>query len=327
MHATDEPEEITAMRQRIAAYERQREAARFAKASADAAPLKEQIAALRPRLEAAGAWPSVTLIKFAPKRVHVHARETVVRFDTYESFSDRASYRFEMHDALNGTDDPGRWLDYLNGDSRGLNFFKTYSEDYKPHQTEVHHIHGEDLGGLVMFANRAIVCPMCGHMNYKCEDSEAEQKAKEKHFSLMDGTRSYRSHVYRYDVPTNIDAFESMLFVAASIIQQRLFASGVAFRRCENCRRQNVTFRTAWKRRFRDYERNPRDCDQDTANALIQQVSRIWPDEFGAKPQIKASIFRQAKKRARIQPLTRAERNFFAMHLAASQLKQLNLKN
>jgi hypothetical protein len=287
-------------------------------------PLCDELLSLQPQLEAMGAWPCAVIIDFHFGNTWLHANEAQLFFDEQLSLYQQSSSgwggsssRYSMPSVLGSKrQDPEAeayyWNNYFNGE-RGLHIPTTKEALclFKPFQREKCRAYQKQHVGRVFFYEQVIFCPICGTLHRDTKESGVKIKYSE-YGNDWQWPHKLRADHYK---------IETLLSSAKAILSRELFDSGAVFRRCRKCAGQS--FLDKWNALYKQAKDTLRFEEREHCKQLQSHIEAIWPDKFGAKRQIKTSIFRQAKKRARIKPLSRGELAFFTMHLAASQIKEL----
>jgi hypothetical protein len=294
----------------------------------ECAPIREELLSLRPKLEARGAWPCALIIDFHFGNTWLHANEAHLYFSEqiscYRQSSSggggRSSYwtmpgvlEHFMREYPQGS--VYEWNSYFKCDYRYCPNSKQLGNTFKPFdRTECWIGQSQDVG-RVFFYQQVSCCPMCGFVDRNLKPSNCEIKRGE-YGNDWQWPDKLRNDQYK---------LKTLLAGARAILSGELFDNGAVFKRCETCR--NLSYLDNWRRIYKRAKESLRDRDSEYSARLLQNIESIWPDKFGVRAQVKTSIFRQAKKRARIKPLSRGELAFFSMHLAASQVKELKATN
>jgi hypothetical protein len=292
-------------------------------------PLCAELLLLKPQLEAIGAWPCAVIVDFHFGNTWLHANEAHLYFSEqlscYRQSSSGwggSSSRWSMPGALgstNTTDKGGSayyWNNYFGGErDRHIPNTKEMLNVFKPGDTTECWVFQNQDVGRVFFYEQVICCPMCGFVHRDLKKSAAKIKLGD-YGNDWQWPDKQRGDYYK---------METLLSSAKAILSGGLFENGLVFKRCERC--AGHSFLDKWKALYKQATDESRFRDSEESAKLLTNIESIWPDKFGVKAQVKTSIFRQAKKRARIKPLSRGELAFFSMHLAASQVKELKANN
>ena len=172
----------------------------------------------------------------------------------------------------------------------------------------------------LFFINRVEICPLCGISR---ASKAPEIPLSWSHYELWNmamGESLYRLENFN-------DRWNDLLRFQDN---HKLYQDPHVYCRCNRCKEQKMGFRQAWKKRYERvisdvpaWQRRSRPHLQAEDKAK-EHIRAMWPDDYSDPPaNLIKVIFRQAKKRARIKPLSRGEIAFFSMHLAATQMKQL----
>jgi hypothetical protein len=180
-----------------------------------------------------------------------------------------------------------------------------------------------------LFLNQVQVCPLCG-------SSGATETGEDHRFAPLEEWELYwnssdneMAEVARRWKQNRSD--EGWAYLKKLIDSGGLKSRFISHARCKRCRDNKWSFRDAWKYRHEKVIRpNWRSChneDWDAYRAAKKMIESIWPEDFQTKQSHRKAIFKHARKRASIKPLSRGELAFFSMHLAASQVKELKATN
>jgi hypothetical protein len=294
------------------------------------------LAALRRKREALLAkqgWPILVIVAWHPANTWMHAHEHWLNFKTGEVCYRRSesgwSGGFGGHFSLPSVFGRLRERDaafcswynenYFLGKKSNVPYFKQYVRDFAPYQTLAHR-YWDGVAGRVVFLSQVVVCPICG------EVERQPQNEREQVLYNLPYVDAY--HLYR----ANGREIGGMAKVADAYLKGDLFDNGLIFQRCKQCHRKS--FRGHWRELHKKLSNEIQDKQRFAAESdrkwrpwkqeerAARQIARLWTG-LQLRQEIKQSIFRQAKKRARIKPLSRGELAFFSMHLAATQMKQL----
>jgi hypothetical protein len=291
-------------------------------------PISDELLSLQPRLEAMGAWPCAVIVDFHFGNTWVHANESHLYFSerlscyrTSSSGWGRRSSYWSMSGVRNKTRrsdneaDPYCWNNYFRGErNASVPNSKEMLGIFKPlDRTECRIGQARELG-RVFFYQQVICCPICSFVHRDLKDSRVKIN-----WQLGDDWQwpeKLRGDPYK---------METLLSSAKAVLSGKLFDNGLVFKRCERC--VGHSFLDKWKALYKTAKQHVRYADTQATDEFLKNIESIHPDKFGIKAQVKTSIFRQAKKRARIKPLSRGELAFFSMHLAAQQVKELKATN
>ena len=291
-------------------------------------PLREELFSLRPQLEAIGAWPCAVIVDFHFGNTWLHANEAHLYFEEQLSCYRRSSSgggggsgQWTMPGVLDHImrgeieGDDWYWNNYFQSERSSLPNIKQMLAAFTPFKKTdcwIGQIQGE---ASVFFYEQVSCCPMCGFVDRRLRSSNVK----------IDKSGYGNDWQYPQKMRESRDILKTLLCSAKAILSGGLFANGLVFRRCEQCAK--LSFSDNWRRIYKRAKDNFRRDDRKSSDQLCRNIESIWPDKFGVKAQVKTSIFRQAKKRARIKPLSRGELAFFSMHLAAAQVKELKATN
>jgi hypothetical protein len=316
---------------RLQALEEQRDALESeierirSKESADKCrPLCDELLSLQPQLEAIGAWPCAVIIDFHFGNTWLHANEAQLFFDEQLSIYRESSSgwggsssRWSMARVFGSRKEDAEadayyWNNYFGAEREAsIPTTKEMLFLFKPFDLKKCRAYQKQYIGRVFFYEQVICCPICGVIHRDLKESGVN--IEYGHF----GNEWQWPHKLRGDHYK----METLLSAAKAILSGGLFDNGLVFKRCEGCSGQS--FLDKWNALYKRAKDRPRFQEIGDCQRLLTNIEAIWPDKFGVKRQVKTSIFRQAKKRARIKPLSRGEIAFFSMHLAASQIKEL----
>lgn len=292
-------------------------------------PLREELLSLLPQLKAIGAWPCAVIVDFHFGNTWLHANEAQLYFSEqlscYRQSSSGwagSSSRWSMAGVLGSTNTSDKtgfaycWNNYFCGQrDQFIPNTKEMLNVFKPQDTTECSIFQSQYVGRVFFYEQVICCPMCGFVHRELKQSAVKIKFG-NYGNDWQWPDKQRGDHYK---------LETLLSSARAILSGGLFDNGLVFKRCERC--VGDSFLDKWKALYKRTTDESRFRDGEECAKLLTNIQSIWPDKFGVKAQVKTSIFRQAKKRARIKPLSRRELAFFSMHLAASQVKELKATN
>jgi hypothetical protein len=316
---------------RLKALEKQRDALqaeieriRCKQSSDKCKPLCDELLSLQPQLEAIGAWPCAVIIDFHFGNTWLHANEAQLFFSEQLSIYRQSSSgwggsssRWSMSGALgsSGRDAEARpyyWNNFFDAErGRNVPTTKEMLFLFKPYERTKCWAYQKQHVGRVFFYEQVIFCPICGRIHRDTKESGVKIKYSD-YGNDWQWPDKLRGDHYK---------METLLSSAKAILSGELFDNGAVLKRCKDC--VGKSFLDKWSNLYKEAKDRPRFQDIEDCKQLLTNIEAIWPDKFGAKRQVKTSIFRQAKKRARIKPLSRGELAFFTMHLAASQLKEL----
>jgi hypothetical protein len=294
------------------------------------------LAALRRKREdllAKQGWPILVIVAWHPANTWMHAHEHWLNFETGEVCYRRSesgwSGGFSGHFSLQSVFGRLRERDaafcawynenYFLGNKDSVPYFKKYVTEFAPFKTLSHRFWG-GIAGRVVFLSQVVVCPICGEVQRQPENE------KEQVLYNLPYVDAY--HLLRADGRD----IEGMGKVADAYLRGDLFDNGLIFRRCKQCHKKS--FRRHWQELHKKLsdeiqhkqqwatERDRKWKPWKQEEAAAKQIARLWTG-LKSRQEIRQSIFRQAKKRARIKPLSRGEIAFFSMHLAATQMQQL----
>jgi hypothetical protein len=292
-------------------------------------PLRDELLSLQPQLEAIGAWPCAVIIDFHFGNTWLHANEAQLFFSEQLSIYQKSSSgwggsssRWSMSGVFGGSRredaeaNPYYWNNYFDAE-RGLHI-PTSKEMlclFKPFDRTKCWAYQEEHVGRVFFYEQVICCPICGIVHRDVKNSGVKIKYGE-YGNDWQWPDKLRGDHYK---------METLVSSAKAILSGQLFNNGAVFKRCNRC--DGRSFLDKWNALYKRAKDSFRFQESGDSQKLLTNLESIWPDKFAVKAQLKTSIFRQAKKRARIKPLSRGELAFFSMHLAASQVKELKATN
>ncbi len=292
-------------------------------------PLMEELLSLKPQLEAMGAWPCAVIVDFHFGNTWLHANEAHLYFSEqlscYRESSSGwggASSHWTMPGALDehrrkdDQADPYSWNNYFRGErTRSVPNTKEMLGLFRPLDRTECWIGQTGNTGRVFFYEQVACCPICAFVHRDLKESGVKINWQAFGNDWLWPEKMRGDH-YK---------METLLSSAKAILSGQLFDNGLVFKRCERCAGQS--FLDKWRGLYKKAKEGNRLWDSKECDQFLNNIESIYPDKFGVKAQVKTSIFRQAKKRARIKPLSRGELAFFSMHLAASQIKELKATN
>lgn len=298
-------------------------------------PLMEELLSLKPQLEALGAWPCAVIVDFHFGNTWLHANEAHLYFSEQLScyrqsssgWGGRSSH-WSMPGVLDRTrrsddeGDPYCWNNYFRGEG-GRNVHSSIPNTkemlglFRPLDRAECWIGQTGDIGRVFFYEQVVCCPICAFVHRDLKGSGVK-------INWQDYGNDWQWHD---KLRGDHYKMETLLSSAKAILSGQLFDNGLVFKRCERC--AGHSFLDKWKTLYKTAKEHVRVRygESKERDQFLKNIESIYPDKFGVRAQVKTSIFRQAKKRARIKPLSRGELAFFSMHLAASQVKELKATN
>jgi hypothetical protein len=292
-------------------------------------PVCKELLSLQSKLEEIGAWPCALIVDFHFGNTWLHANEAHLHFSDQvscyrESFSGSggSGNRWSMPRVLDQTSrkddeaEPYFWNNYFSGKRDvSLPNTKEMLGVFKPlDQAECWIWKTPDIG-RVFFYEQVICCPICAFVHRDLKDSGVKINRRE-YGNDWQWPDKFQDDEYK---------IKTMLSSAKAILSGQLFDNGLVFKRCERC--AGHSFLDKWKSLYKRSKQQARYSDSKQYDEFLKNIESIYPEKFKTKAQVKSSIFRQAKKRARIKPLSRGEIAFFSMYLASSQVKELKANN
>lgn len=295
------------------------------------APLIADLHSMQNRLQRVGAWPVAIIVDFHFGNTWVHANEAHLNFaecasayvrstSSWGSPSNRFSLggAFEKHSVTRRRDlDPYLWKNFFEGVSAGyIPLGKEMLNMFVPQQTGICDVGERRECGAIFFRERVVCCPLC----YRLQLDPSDNRTRSDYGSFWQHPETQRKDRY---------ILRGLIENAKAILSGKLFDNGLVFRRCCDC--SGLSFLDNWKRLHKHILKSLPGIisqhEEEMANSVLRHIESIWPDRIRRKDNANASIFRQAKKRLKVKPLSRGEIAFFSMHLAASEIKKLKANN
>jgi hypothetical protein len=290
----------------------------------------------------------LAVVHFRPARTYIHADQYFFDFDTGLHWYVRSStgyygngvkkYSWPYLDQCHHQVENDVWASYLRGKHESgeavVPFFNVgLSKNPYLNESEI----GNEADKY-LFVNRVSVCPLCGKSDATDTVSHGDFCHFEEYYvaRLQDSQEEWNRKNWSHDQFCHMrhilqrECTDGWRQLESLVKENKLHTDFIVHSRCRRCREKRWGFRDAWKYRHdqavscRRYFHQSDWDDYQEAKGLIEQ---IWPEDFKAKPDVRKAIFRHARKRARIKPLSRGELAFFSMHLAASQVKELKATN
>lgn len=211
------------------------------------------------------------------------------------------------------------WFAYLNGEHlgkhpRGPSFMPGCND-----QSYLEKDREEKRISEIYFLNKVQICPLCGD----CGVSEPSPKVDIGEWSHYELYAFAEAEAFCPSAPFN----KRWSGVCELKKESALYKDPYVYRRCSDCAKKRYGFREAWKQRLEwsmPHSIKSALIHYEIRDKVRDELRLIWPEDYvEPKVNLATAIFRQAKKRARIKPLSRGELAFFSMHLAATQMKEL----
>lgn len=287
----------------------------------------------------------LAVVHFRAAKTYIHADQYLFDFDTRLHWYVRSStgyygngvkkYSWPHLDKCHHQVENDVWASYLQGkheDGEAVVPYFNVGLSKNPYLCDTEVI---DEADKYLFLNRVSVCPLCGTSDATDIDIEGrvdftnyDERQMSRLLYTQEEWKKYRWYedFCNWREILQRDCNDGWGQLKSLVEQNKLHTQFIVLSRCRHCREKGWGFRQTWKYRH-DHAVScrrifhSRDWDQyEQAKGLIKQ---IWPEDFQEKPALKKAIFRHARKRARIKPLSRGELAFFSMHLAAAQIKEL----
>jgi hypothetical protein len=280
---------------------------------------------------------TLAVVHFREAKKYIHADQYWFEFDTGRHWyvrSNSATYSTgikkytwphledEQHDV-----DSATWASYLRGEHE---FGEAIVPFFNIGLSKNPFLEKETVAEAdkYLFLNQVQVCPLCGLSGATETDEDHEFSPLEEWSLYCHSSDSEMAEVARRWRQNRSD--EGWAYLKKLINSDGLKSRFISHARCKRCRDNKWSFRDAWKYRHEEVIRPNWSCnseDWDAYRAAKKMIESIWPEDFQTKQSHRKAIFRHARKRASIKPLSRGELAFFSMHLAASQVKELKATN